>query len=70
MTKCDFCANNYKCTLVRRSECAIRDYLFFTPEYAADSEFVAIKKILQKCGIKSPEYLAAVLIEEGARVKR
>lgn len=45
MTKCDFCASNNKCTTTRRSECAVRDYLFFEPEYAAD--FVAIKKILQ-----------------------
>ena len=68
MTKCDFCASNNKCTTTRRSECAVRDYLFFEPEYAAD--FVTIKKILQKCGVQSPEYLAAILIENGVMVKR
>ena len=43
---------------------------FFEPECAAGSEFVAIKKILQKCGVQSPEYLAAILIDNGVRVKR
>ena len=69
MTKCDLCANDNKCTLIQRSECAVRDYLYFVPEYDADSEFVAIEKVLRECG-KSPGYLAAVLMEKGLRVKR
>ena len=49
---------------------SVRDYLYFVPEYDADSEFVAIEKVLRECGVKSPGYLVAVLMEKGLRVKR
>lgn len=66
MRKCDFCAKDHFCSGVQRSECLVRDHLYFkmerTPE---DDEKTIARLLLAAGGVAEPCRVAQYLIQHG-----
>lgn len=70
MHKCDFCRKDSVCYGVRRSECLLRDNLFFEVEQTPADDATAIARLLTAYrGTFAPQQVATYLVDHGVGVK-
>lgn len=66
MHKCDFCQKYSKCSGVQRSECLVRDYLYFKPERTSSDDVGEITQLILQYGrYDDPRRLAEFLVRNG-----
>lgn len=71
MHKCDFCAKDHSCSGVQRSECLVRDHLYFEMEQTpADNEKTITRLLLAAGGVAEPCRVAQYLIRNGVGIVR
>lgn len=70
MHKCDFCRKNSVCYGVRRSECLLRDNMFFEVEQTpADDATVIARLLAEYRGAFAPQQVATYLVGHGVGMK-
>lgn len=66
MHKCDFCQKDSQCSGVHRSECHVRDYLYFKPERTSSDDVSEITCLILQYGrYDDPRGLAEFLVRNG-----
>ncbi len=66
MHKCDFCQKDSQCSGVQRSECLVRDYLYFKPERTSSDDVGEITQLILQYGrCDEPRKLAEFLVRNG-----